>query len=954
MLWLLFSLLATPAYSQYFIWGQDPASLQWKQIETPHFRLIFPADYAERAAYLADVLEYTYPLASRSMGFNPRKIPVILHNHTVVSNGFVGWAPARLEMFSNPPPGDGVHDWHERLAVHEFRHVVQVDMLNQGITGFLSGIFGEHITAASIGLFIPFWVLEGDAVAMETALTFGGRGRLPSFEQGLRAQVLDIGIYPYEKAFLGSLRDHVPNQYELGYQLVSFARLEHGADIWGKVFEYVARRPYTIAPFRLGLKRHAGVGVKELYGQAFSMLDSAWTHQSERHTYTPYLVISPERPVYTNYKPFAFRGDSTILALKSGLEDIPRIVEMDMNGGEHLLFTPGFFNHDVFSKGGDLIAWSETRQDPRWGHRSWSEIHTFDLGAGKKNHLTRETRFFAPAVSADGKMIAVTEVTSDDRYALVVLDALNGVELYRWLSPGGAYLMQPQWLPDASGLIAVARDQTGKRMIQVNLHGETFQTIFHAGHVEIANPRFLSPEKVVFNGAFSGINNIYMLDLETGQSGILVSSRLGAVDAVPSKNGKSMVYSDYTAMGYRAVFYQGDLLFQKPIDQVNDFSPAFHGLLAAQEKGLVTKDNIPRQQREVLDYSKWRNLFRFHSWGPFSLDVNNMDVKPGVSMVSQNLLSTSVTSLGYAWDMNDRLGYYYLNYSYKGLYPSLDMNIQSGLRRSWYTTSDRPDEPIAFLWRENSLKFGASVPLSFAKGPFLYGVRPSVRLGVTRADASKDTPAFFEVNRVFPLEYRFLSYWQQRSVARDIRPRWGQVFEIQYRHSPFGETDMGSVMAGRVLAYLPGVIRHHSLRLGTAFQTHQKGTPRQNRINYTFPNLIPYPRGIDARHDDRLWGLSADYAFPLGYPEWLIPSVLYVRRLHVNFFADHARGSTNVSPENGEPYENIVSLTSYGGDLIGDVRLLNSIVPIELGLRTIYLPDVREYRFQLLFTVSIP
>jgi len=120
LLVLLFfaSLLSTPpVFAQYFVRGQDPASVRWQQIQTEHFRIIFPDDYVRKASYIADILEYSYEPASRTLGNKPRRVPVILHNQTVVSNGFVSWAPARLEMFSNPPPDNDPHNWLERLAV---------------------------------------------------------------------------------------------------------------------------------------------------------------------------------------------------------------------------------------------------------------------------------------------------------------------------------------------------------------------------------------------------------------------------------------------------------------------------------------------------------------------------------------------------------------------------------------------------------------------------------------------------------------------------------------------------------------------------------------------------------------------------------------------------------------------------------------------------------------------
>ncbi len=943
----------SPACAQYYVRGQDPSGIRWQQIETGHFRIIFPEDYAGRAHYVADILEYSYVPVSASLGHQPRKVPVILHNQTVVPNGFVSWAPARLEMFSNPPPGNDTHGWLERLAVHELRHVVQIDKLNQGVTGFFSRVFGEHATGVSLGLFMPLWLLEGDAVAVETALTHGGRGRQPSFEQGLRAQVLEKEVYPYDKAMLGSLKDHVPSHYELGYQLVASARAAYGADIWDKVITNIARRPYTLLTMSNGLRKHAGLSIDEHYDNTFQMLDSAWTAQAESHEYTPCQPVNRSKKLYTHYRPMAFLNDTTLVTLKTGMGDIPRVISLGLDGNEEVLFTPGFYNSEVFSRGGDIIAWSEIRVDPRWEHRSWSEIHTYDIATGIKRRVTRATRFFSPAVSPDGKKIAVTEVTARDEYSLVVIDAVTGETVYKYFTPRNAYLMHPQWHPGGNHLIVIAQDGSGKRLLSVEPEKEIVSTLFYSGHTDISRPRYLRPGKIVFNGAFSGVDNVYILDEAGGTVGRLISSRFGAADALFHEDGDLLVWSDYTAMGYRAVHHQGPWPEARPLEEVEDHSVAFYRTLADQEGVIVAERNIARHHHAVFDYKKGRHLFNFHSWGPFTINVDNMEASPGLSFFSQNALSTSVAAVGYAWDVNERLGEYYVNYSYAGRYPVLDIVAESGQRRSYYREQDDPDELKPFLWRESSLKLGISIPLRYRRGPLFFGITPSVRLGITRAGTVRDAPGFFVPHNVAPTEYRVLAYRQKRSVLRDIRPRWAQAIDLQYRHTPFAGSDMGSVFAGRITGLFPGIARHHSLRLSAAYQEHDRGEHKTGTIRYTFPTLINYPRGITGRVDERTYSFSADYAFPLAYPEWTIAPVIYLKRLHLNMFADYARATRRVTPEEGRPYLKEEDLFSAGVDLVGKVHFLRFFAPVDMGVRAIYLPDEGDMLFRLLFTFQI-
>src|SRR5690606_41616914 len=87
-------------------------------------------------------------------------------------------APRRSEFFTTPPQRNDFQDWLGQLAVHELRHVVQIDKL----TGYLSAPFFEQLAFAIYGITLPSWFFEGDAVTTETVLSNSGRGRLRSWD----------------------------------------------------------------------------------------------------------------------------------------------------------------------------------------------------------------------------------------------------------------------------------------------------------------------------------------------------------------------------------------------------------------------------------------------------------------------------------------------------------------------------------------------------------------------------------------------------------------------------------------------------------------------------------------------------------------------------------------------------------------------------------------------------
>ncbi|MEI7513535.1 MAG: hypothetical protein WCJ74_02860, partial [bacterium] len=194
---LLFILFAFSTFvsAQYYVIGQDPASVKWMQIKTGNFTIIFPKGFENNAQKLANTFAVVHEKASATIGMPPKKMPIVIHNRSVSSNAFSLWAPKRIEFYSCPPQDNYAQDWLDQLAIHEYRHAAQINTLNTGFTKALSWLFGEQISATSLGLFVPSWLMEGDAVATETALSYSGRGRIPSFEMRIRAQILEEGLY---------------------------------------------------------------------------------------------------------------------------------------------------------------------------------------------------------------------------------------------------------------------------------------------------------------------------------------------------------------------------------------------------------------------------------------------------------------------------------------------------------------------------------------------------------------------------------------------------------------------------------------------------------------------------------------------------------------------------------------------------------------------------------------
>ncbi len=149
--------------------AQNPPSLNWLKIQTPHFEIVFPEEISSEAQRTANTLEHIYPANVKSLKVNPKPVSVLLFNQTTISNAYAGLGPRRMGWNTTPFQFNdlGSTDWLSNLSLHEYRHVVQMTKNNEHITKLLGFFYGDN--GQMFGRWsIPSWFFEGDAVYTET------------------------------------------------------------------------------------------------------------------------------------------------------------------------------------------------------------------------------------------------------------------------------------------------------------------------------------------------------------------------------------------------------------------------------------------------------------------------------------------------------------------------------------------------------------------------------------------------------------------------------------------------------------------------------------------------------------------------------------------------------------------------------------------------------------------
>jgi hypothetical protein len=938
---MLFLFPATIAFSQFYEFGQDPASLKWKCIDTEHFRIIFPEDFAKNSQNLAWLMEGNYLANSAQLNHQPSKTPLIIHNQTVYSNAFVTWAPKRIEFFTFPDPESYPIDWLKELSLHEFRHVIQIDKTNHGFTRLLSIALGQQATGIVAGA-MPLWFIEGDAVSAETSLSQSGRGRLPSFEMEIKAHLLsDHKNYSLSKAYLGSYKDFVPDHYRLGYQMVSFARKNYGDDYWSNAIDYISRRPYLISPYHFYSKKITGGGQSKLYKNTMTFLKDRWTRSSDLRKPEFLIPLNIRKSnVFTSYTHPGLLPDSSVIALKTGLNIIPQFVKIIPGGEEKLVFIPGSLVSGRFSIFKNKILWDEYVQDVRWKNRSYSVLKEYNCATRKCRYISRKSKLISPSWSSSGDSIVAVNAGTDYMFSLVVLSSISGQVLLSIPSPDNYYPEYPEWIKGTGKIAVIVSGDKGKKILSYDLKSESWTEIYNCGFVNTDQLKSVG-DYIYFSGGFNGVDEIYSYNIKDKKLRKHSNSPFGAFFPDVSYDNRLITYSSYSTKGYDIILKPFNPSLEEEFQIPDSITEqAFVSVNLSQDTISVSPKTVNPLFKEK-PYSKVSHLFNLHSWAPYWFDymdpnIQDPKVSMGITLLSQNELSTAFSSLGY--ERNNGTNFLHTRFTYKGFLPVIDFSSSYGGVSSVAMDTILPD-----LKPEINSQVSVYLPLTLTSGKINSGMQPSFQFAYSSTYYYHSSENSFK-SGIGYFEPRLYLYSYLKTSAREIQPRYGVTLDGKITTAAFESKLAGNIHSFRVNLYLPGLIRNQGLRLRGEWQNQESDL-------FYFQNHLSLPRGYIQRTFIKMDKYSADYAFPILYPDLSIGSLLYLKRIRGNLFIDYMKGIEKFESE-GVTTKPEYPL-SQGLELYADYHILRFIFELSSGVRFVYFPHENIIGAQMLFTVNL-
>ncbi|TDW96041.1 TolB family protein [Dinghuibacter silviterrae] len=908
------------------VFGGNPASVRWRQLNTDTARIIYPAGMDSQALRVAQIVHYLNRSTGHSIGNRLRKIDIVFQKDVTYENGFVALGPFRSEFYLNPPQDVfslGSLPPYENLAIHEYRHVQQYTNFDRGFSKVLSYILGQQGQDLGNALTVPNWFFEGDAVFQETLVSREGRGRLPSFLDDFTALWAGNREYTWEKWRNGSYRDLVPNWYPLGFILVSYGRATYGTDVWRNIAGDAAAARGGFYPFQKAVKRYTGLSF-----QAFR--DTAMRTYKDRilagDTAVAGRLLTPlKKHALVTYQQ-AFDGAQVVA--KAGYAQVPAFYVRGRR-----LRTMDVVQDNYFSYHNGKAVYAAFQPDLRWGLREYNDIRLLDVRTGEQKTLTHKARYFAPDISADGQKVVAVNMPSEGAASLRILSTGDGHVLDTMPNPHRYFYVMPRWTPDGQHIVAGVRDGVGRMSLlwmDAGTHEETLLLPF-SFHV-LAYP-YIAGDTVFFS-ARQGQGEQLMAFVK-GQ-GMLYRLTDGVrAYYMPSVQGNEVTWTTPTADGM-ALYTAPTASFPWTPLAADSFAlNATTPLLPAgftQDKAL---DALTRLDTNVFYpskvYHKASHLFNFHSFRPY---YSNPDWS--FTVYGQNVLNTFQSQVGYDYNQNEASSNVSAGATYGAWYPWISGSVGYTTHRTGVTNRGN-----VVHWDELQAGLGTSVPLDLSHGRLYQFLTPAFSVHTDQLSIPPVYGKYFSTSHVEYLQYDLTWSTQTQQTLQQIFPHWAHTFSADFQRSTLGDPLAWQVLLqGSV--YLPGLWKSHSLVLNGAYQR------RDTLGHYTFTNDFPISRGYPGINFPEMYKWGVNYHFPLAYPDAGVGGIVYLLRLRANVLYDQTY-------LNGLVPNSQYHLRTAGLELYFDTQWWNQL-PVSFGIGYYRLLDnnllgIGPNQFQILLPI---
>ncbi len=873
----------------------DPG-LEWRSIKTKHFWIHYHQGLEEIAKRFSLLAERVHGRLVADTKWEPYwRTDVILVDNMDLANGFATPVPfSRVQIYLCRPELDSVlnnfYDWLELVFVHEYTHILNIDTIH-GLPAVSRYTCGRICFP---NLFLPIWIIEGNAVYNESRNSIYGRNNSTYTDMVMRIELLSNNfktIYESSHYPRSWPVGHVPYLY--GGLFVEFLEKKYGRNSFAEIF---IENSDNIIPFLVNKN------ARDVYGDSFIPLWEEWKEFIKikyRHQVSELKAEGLTRyrrmtksGLNTNLPRFSRDGQSIYYIRLTNYSN-PALMRYSLKSGKITELCRVHYPSSISVTNSGEVFLSDLEF-----YRSfslYSESYRFD---GDYQKLTSKLRGTYIDISHD-KREAVFVISKKNGYSLILSD-VNFKELNPLIDSSDVQLAFTRFSPDSKRIVFSIRDRRGfSDIVMMQINKKEIYRITDDRFNDINPTWHPDGNRIIFTSDRNGIYNLYEFNIPRKTISRLTNLLGGAFSPDISPDGRLIAFSSYGKNGFDIS------LMEYPLRK---FSETATELKRIDLRYFTLKSEDTNQYEEIpsSDYSVWSSLIN-PLWIPMISSEEIYEDKYvwwfGFITFGTDALYKHFYSLGAFISETSHRANIYVNYVLSSFYPNFIIEYEDD--SLFYGKDDFPweDDNSTTTKRKmtRSASIGMAVPFNFFNSIHQILIAYDYEKKYTDLYIPNAETSSYR-NRLAKIAAAY--YFSNTSIyPYSVSQEDGRVF---YLISDYYRKSLGSDLSfykvrGEYAEYLPGICRNNVLMLrlrgGASFDNpdylapynlgrFEKGERGSVATDEDQFGLRGYPSGMV--YGNRLAVAAIEYRLPLLQVDFGYRTApLLLRDIWVTVFAEY-------------------------------------------------------------------
>lgn len=545
--------------------------IDWRTIETPHFRVNFPAELEEIGRRVAAYAEDAHQKVAPYMQATPyEKTEIVCFDTYDDTNANASNYPHnRILLNLHPPSPDaglpiGRHDdWIRYVILHEYTHILHQNhthwTINQ-LNRVLGKIFFQFLAIPGVPSFVteyiptllsdsPRFITEGWAVHTESRFTPGGRAKEGFGDMRLRMATLEKRLYNLDQVNGSYLLDWPAggNEYDYGTAFFQYVATTYGEDVPTRILQTFGRMPWLGIDFAVAQVLE-GKTCAQLWNETIGWLHQRYATQAREIKQYPLTASSPITTTGRYHHHPRWLNDGTLFYTESYKGKPSKLIKRLPSGETQAVLSVNPLGDYSVSPDGKILVYA-SQSGNEASFKSYSDLYRYDVTTGKVKRLTHDRRASDPALSPDGRRI-VAIATQKGTNHLILLDA-DGHVIKPLTSPTPEKTYaNPAWSPDGRTIVVSRWVPGGYQIVLVDPESGSETELTSAQALDFYPSFSPDGEYVLFASDRSGVFNLYALRLADKRLFQVTNVLGGAFQGRVSPDGQTLAYIHYSSKGF--------------------------------------------------------------------------------------------------------------------------------------------------------------------------------------------------------------------------------------------------------------------------------------------------------------------------------------------------------------------------------------------------------------------